>query len=87
MYVLFTSDILVYSDQAQKCYCGSDNCRGYIGQSKQSSNSLKVVGSSARDLGSPRSPREKRGRVRVQRLMSDADSAVSYFLFLSADYL
>ncbi len=72
---LFLSSHHALSNQAQKCYCGSASCRGYIGQSKQNSTtSLKVL-SSAQDPTSPRSPRERRrGRI---RLLSDADNAVS----------
>lgn len=68
-----------YSDVAQKCYCGSANCRGYLGQTKQTPATLKVV-TLDRELGSPRSPSSSRRRPR-QRIQSDADSAVSPTLF------
>ena len=64
------------SDVAQKCYCGSANCRGYLGQTKQTPAMLKVV-TLDRELGSPRSPSSSRRRPR-QRIQSDADSAVSH---------
>ena len=64
------------SDVAQKCYCGSANCRGYLGQTKQTPATLKVV-TLDRELGSPRSPSSSRRRPR-QRIQSDADSAVSH---------
>lgn len=49
-----------FGESAQKCYCGSDNCRGYLGATKQSDSSL------------PGATREKRG-VGKRR---DSDSMV-----------
>ena len=53
-----------HRDIAQKCYCGSANCRGYLGQTKQSGVKL---GGAQRDVGSP-SVRDgrRRGRPRAQ---------------------
>ena len=71
----YTLSLVGCSDVAQKCYCGSANCRGYLGQTKQTPATLKVV-TLDRELGSPRSPSSSRRRPR-QRIQSDADSAVS----------
>lgn len=32
---LFQSSFFPYSREAQKCYCGADNCSGFIGGEKQ----------------------------------------------------
>ena len=58
-------------DIAQKCYCGSANCRGYLGQTKQSAGR---VGGVQREMGSP-SIREGKRRGR-QRAQSVEDSMV-----------
>ena len=42
------------SDVAQRCYCGSSNCRGYLGQSKQATPLRVATTRSLRDIGSPR---------------------------------
>ena len=64
-------------DVAQKCFCGSSNCRGYLGRSKQTqtaSSNPKVL-SQHIDQGFPHSPStRRRGRHRLQ---SNADSVVS----------
>ena len=64
-----------HSDVAQKCFCGSANCRGYLGRTKQAPSALKVV-TSQREIGSPQSPSARR-RGRLHRTQNDADSAVS----------
>ena len=52
--VHFPSLSLFHSDVAQKCYCGSANCRGYLGQSKQTGAFRVGGGRLPRDIGSPR---------------------------------
>lgn len=57
-----------FGEAAQKCFCGSANCRGYLGAPKQPENRLGLEG------GVP-SPTGKEGRRRG-RGRGDADSMV-----------
>ena len=72
---LFAGDELTFDYQfqrfgeaAQKCFCGSDNCRGYLGATKQSD--------STRD-NSVASGEVKGGRSRRPKGGNDSDSVVS----------
>ncbi len=74
-----------HREVAQKCFCESANCRGYLGVTKQMAASGKLLlPSTSREMGSPRSPRgsprspsvregRRKGRTRTQ---SVADSMV-----------
>ena len=61
-----------HRDVAQRCYCGSVKCRGYLGQSKQSTPLRIAATRSMRDIGSPRGERR-----RHTTCMRDEDSLVS----------
>ena len=58
-----------FGETAQKCYCNSTNCRGYLGATKQSDS----TNSGRSDTLLPISGRDKKGRPRG----NDADAVVS----------
>lgn len=62
---------------AQKCYCGADNCRGFLGQTKQAPPITKISNHLI-DHTPPQSPSSGSKRRGKHRTQNDADSAVSY---------
>lgn len=58
-----------FGEAAQQCYCGSANCRGYLGAPKQSENRLLGVEGCFSSPNGRESKRRGRGR-------GDADSMV-----------
>ena len=65
------------SDVAQRCYCGSSNCRGYLGQSKQATPLRTATTRSLRDVGSPREGGGGWRRRHTVRAENREDSMVS----------
>lgn len=59
-----------FGESAQKCYCGSENCRGYLGAAKQNDSAIRS------DMFVPSliNTRERK----VKRRGDDVDLIVSY---------
>ena len=68
-----TPPLLPHRDVAQKCFCGSDNCRGYLGAPKQAGGGAGRLAGPSRDMGSPT---VREGKRRKHRAQTDEDSMV-----------
>lgn len=75
---MHSSVFSICRDVAQRCYCGSSNCRGYLGQSKQATPFRAATMRSLRDIGSPREGGWRRRTA--LRAESQEDSMVSSIL-------
>ena len=51
------------SKEAQVCYCGSDNCRGYIGGEKTSQPLKQVVDNKTTGASSKKKKEDKKERL------------------------
>jgi hypothetical protein len=54
--------------EAQKCYCGETNCRGYIGADKQRTP-LKILNKVAKDIN--KGEREKKKKKKEKEIFDD----------------
>ncbi|KAL7037550.1 hypothetical protein ACKWTF_009270 [Chironomus riparius] len=66
-----------YGKEAQKCYCESENCRGWIGENPESEEELEIeIDDSKAKKGKPKKVIVKKGKVKAEKSEIDEQEPI-----------